>query len=253
MSEGTIFNLLLAAWFVLAEVVFVTLFFINAPYGRHQRHGWGPALRVTPGWVLMEAAAPISLALLFMLGDNPVTLTSWAFLLLWQAHYLHRAFIYPFRLPPRARSIPLTVVLMGLVFNLGNGYLNGRYLFTLSDGYTVAWLWDPRFIAGVAIFVAGFVINRFADRTLRRLRQPGGTDYKVPQGGLYGWISCPNYLGEIIVWCGWALATWSPPGLAFALFTAANLVPRARAHHLWYRERFPDYPAGRKALVPWLW
>jgi 3-oxo-5-alpha-steroid 4-dehydrogenase 1 len=32
----------------------------------------------------------------------------------------------------------------------------------------------------------------------------------------------------------------------------ANLVPRARAHHRWYRERFPDYPARRKALVPGL-
>ena len=41
-------------------------------------------------------------------------------------------------------------------------------------------------------------------------------------------------------------------GLAFAAWTMANLVPRARAHHRWYRERFPDYPARRKALVPGL-
>ncbi len=103
------------------------------------------------------------------------------------------------------------------------------------------------------IFVAGFVINRGADAALRRLRQPGDGGYRVPRGGLYRWISCPNYLGEILVWCGWALATWSLPGLAFALFTAANLAPRARAHHRWYREHFPDYPAERKALVPRLW
>jgi hypothetical protein len=36
------------------------------------------------------------------------------------------------------------------------------------------------------------------------------------------------------------------------VWTAANLVPRAVAHHRWYRERFADYPAERKALVPFL-
>jgi protein-S-isoprenylcysteine O-methyltransferase Ste14 len=70
---------------------------------------------------------------------------------------------------------------------------------------------------------------------------------------LYRWISCPNYLGEIVEWSGWALATWSLPGLAFAVWTAANLAPRAHSHHLWYREHFEDYPPQRKALLPGLW
>ena len=70
---------------------------------------------------------------------------------------------------------------------------------------------------------------------------------------MYRWISCPNYFGEIIEWIGWAIATWSLAGLAFALWTAANLVPRAYSHHQWYRESFTDYPPERKALVPRLW
>ena len=253
MNERLIYVFLLIACFALALLIFVALFFINAPYGRHLRRGWGPTLEATPAWLLMEAVAPVSFALLFMLGSNQITLTSWVLLLMWQAHYFHRAFIYPFRLSAGARRLPLTVVLMGLSFNAVNGYLNGRYLFTFSDGYSAGWLLDPRFIAGAVIFVAGFVINRGADAELRRLRQPGDDGYKVPRGGLYQWVSCPNYFGEILVWCGWALATWSLPGLAFALFTAANLAPRARAHHRWYREQFPDYPEERKALVPRLW
>jgi protein-S-isoprenylcysteine O-methyltransferase Ste14 len=75
----------------------------------------------------------------------------------------------------------------------------------------------------------------------------------VPQGGLYRWVSSPNYLGEIVQWAGWALATWSLPGVAFAVWTAANLVPRAQANQLWYRQRFPDYPPERKALIPGVW
>ena len=46
------------------------------------------------------------------------------------------------------------------------------------------------------------------------------------------------------------MATWSLAGLAFFTYTAANLVPRALVHHQWYQERFADYPAGRKAVIP---
>jgi protein-S-isoprenylcysteine O-methyltransferase Ste14 len=70
---------------------------------------------------------------------------------------------------------------------------------------------------------------------------------------MYRWVSCPNYLGEIIEWLGWAIATWSLPGLAFAVWVAANLIPRARAHHAWYQEHFSEYPPGRKALLPHVW
>ena len=44
--------------------------------------------------------------------------------------------------------------------------------------------------------------------------------------------------------------TWSLAGLAFALFTACNLAPRAIANHRWYRQQFPDYPPRRRILVP---
>ena len=83
-----------------------------------------------------------------------------------------------------------------------------------------------------------------------RLRKSNGAGYSVPEGGGFRYVSCPNYLGEIIEWAGWAVATWSPAGFAFSIYTAANLVPRARSNHAWYRARFPDYPVHRKALIP---
>ena len=48
------------------------------------------------------------------------------------------------------------------------------------------------------------------------------------------------------------LLTFSLPGLAFFVWTAANLVPRALAHHRDYRARFTHYPAQRRALIPFL-
>jgi len=252
VKEPTVFNGLLVGWFVLGAVVFVALFFVAAPYGRHIRKGWGLTIDNRLGWILMEAPAPVVFLLCLFLGSrtNAVTLV---FLILWEAHYLHRAFIYPFSLRGSAKRLPLLVMSMGLLFNVMNGYLNGRYVFTFSTDYSTGWLSDPRFILGATLFVMGFIINRRADKILRDLRQPGESGYKISHNLLYRWVSSPNYLGEIVIWTGWALATWSLPGLAFAFWTAANLVPRAKAHHAWYRRTFPDYPPGRKALVPGLW
>jgi 3-oxo-5-alpha-steroid 4-dehydrogenase 1 len=253
MNEQEFFNILLISWFVLALGIFVTLFFLVAPYGRHSRRGWGPALDNRLGWMIMEAASPLVFAACFILGSNIVTITDLVFLGLWEAHYIHRAFIYPFSLSSADKRMPVVVISIGILFNSVNAYLNGRYIFTFSAGYTNQWLADPRFVSGVMLFLIGFIINRQADNTLRNLREPGESDYKIPYGGLYRWISCPNYLGEILTWIGWAVATWSLPGLSFAVWTVANLAPRARAHHAWYRANFPDYPPQRKALVPGVW
>jgi 3-oxo-5-alpha-steroid 4-dehydrogenase 1 len=253
MKELTVFNGLLIAWFVLAVAVLVALFFVVAPYGRHSRRGWGYSIGNRTGWVLMEAPAPIAFAVCFLLGGNPTTAATISFLILWEAHYLHRAFIYPLSLHVTARRMPLIVMAFGMIFNIMNGYLNGRYIFALSGGYSSDWLSDPRFIIGAVLFITGFAINRQADLALRELRKPGESGYKISYSRFYRWVSCPNYLGEITIWIGWAIATWSLPGLVFAFWTVANLLPRARAHHAWYRQHFPDYPPERKALVPGLW
>jgi len=253
MNERTFFDILLISWFALALVMFIVLFFISAPYGRHTRRGWGSTVNNKLGWIIMEAPAPIVFCVFFALGDNRITISILIFLALWLLYYIHRAFIYPFGLPSTTNRMPLFIMASAIVFNTVNGYLNGRYIFSFSAGYGNEWLADPRFIAGLLLFLAGFAINRQADNTLRRLRQPDEYSYRISNTGLFRLISCPNYLGEIMIWSGWAVATWSLPGLAFAVWTLANLAPRARAHHIWYREQFADYPPERKALLPKVW
>ncbi len=252
MDETILFNALIIAWLALAAPTFVSLFFVTAPYGRHARRGWGAGMPSKLGWVLMEAPAAVVFGACYVLAEGK-TITAGVFFLLWELHYVHRSFIYPFSRRGGVKRMPWAIVGTGLLFNAVNAYLNGRYLFVLSGGYPSAWLGDPRFLAGLALFLGGLFINRRADLALTRLRRPGETTYRVPHGGLYRWVSCPNYLGEILQWIGWAVATWSLAGLAFALWTVANLAPRARAHHRWYGEHFPDYPAERRALLPGLW
>ena len=253
MSEATFYRWLVLAALLMAVVVFTSLFFVAAPYGRHARAGWGPSLSDRLGWIVMESVAPAAFFICYLSGPGRDSVTAIVFLAMWELHYVHRAFVFPFSLRNDAGRITLAVVGLGFLFNCMNAYLNGRYVFTFSGGYPTAWLTGPQFITGAALFAIGYVVNRQADLTLRSLRRPGESGYSIPSGGLYRWISCPNYFGEILIWTGWAVATWSLAGLVFAVWTAANLVPRARSHQRWYRDRFPDYPAKRKALIPLVW
>lgn len=76
--------------------------------------------------------------------------------------------------------------------------------------------------------------------------------YYLPEGGLYDYVSSPNYLGEIIEWSGWAIATWSLPGTLFALGAIGCIGVRSIHTHKWYKDCFKDYPKNRKALIPFI-
>ncbi len=250
MSEADFFSVLLVAWLLLALVVFFALFLVNAPYGRLAKPGFGPGLPGWLGWLLMEAPASLAFLIFFFLGAHRANRTAWAFLAMWQFHYFYRAFIYPFLLRGNEKRLPASVVGLGVFHNLVNSYLNARYLFTFSGGYPDGWTAGLPFLGGAGLFFTGICINRQSDWILRNLRKPGESGYRIPYGGLFRWVSCPNYLGEIIQWVGWAVATWSLPAMTFAIWTCANLVPRAWAYHRWYHQTFPDYPPERSPLLP---
>ncbi len=253
MTERAVFDALLLGWFALAGIVFVVLFFISAPYGRQNRSGWGPQIPARLGWIVMETPPVAIFVVAFAIGDRHESLPAWIFLGMWLFHYVHRAYIFPFRMRNRGKQMPLVIALLAIATNCGIDYLNARWLFAFGPVLDASWLTDPRFLVGTALFLTGMAINIHSDNILLALRKGPDGSYSIPRGGAYRWISCPNYAGEILEWSGWALATWSPAGLAFALWTASNLTPRARTHHAWYRESFPDYPPERRALIPHLW
>jgi protein-S-isoprenylcysteine O-methyltransferase Ste14 len=252
MSDGDPHVAAMLFLVVLAIVVTWRLLLKPAPYGRHAfpRGGAGRwTFDSGLGWFLMELPAAATPALLVGLGGRHDTVTL-AFLAVWESHYFYRALIYPWLQRGRGTRLPAVIALAGGSFNVVNAYVVFAPLTRLHAAYAADWLLDPRFVLGGALFYGGLLVNRQADGILRGLRQPGERDYRIPFGGLYRWVSCPNYLGELIQWCGFALLTWSWGAAVFALFTAANLVPRALAHHADYRRRFPDYPAERRALLP---
>jgi 3-oxo-5-alpha-steroid 4-dehydrogenase 1 len=254
MSEET-FNLLIGAWLALALLLAPIQLVIVPAYGRHRSAGWGPQIGNRLGWIVMELVSPAAFLLPLGAGLFAGALTApvYVFVLMWVAHYANRSLVYPFAMRTSVKTIPLAIVASAILFNAFNGWSNGYYLASPWAEYGPEWLGDPRFVAGLALFLVGAAINIDADRRLIRLRRgTGHTDYVIPQGGLFRYVSCPNHLGEIIEWSGFALACWNLPAAAFAVWTAANLGPRAWAHHRWYRRKFADYPPGRKALIPFL-
>ncbi len=88
---------------------------------------------------------------------------------MWQCHYLNRSFIYPLRIRGGGRKMPVLVVASGFVFNLANAYVNARFISHLGEYGVRLRLGDPRFLAGLAVFLGGFALNVRSDNTRFRL------------------------------------------------------------------------------------
>lgn len=242
---------------LIGLVVFVVLYFVNAGYGKMISNKWGPTIPNKVGWCIMEC--PVFFLVLYFWGKSTVTwlLPYLIFFLLFEFHYVYRSFVFPFLMRGHSQ-MPVAIVLLSVIFNLLNGYIQGYWLFELAPGieyYSSAWLTSWQFILGTVIFVAGLTINWHSDSVIRHLRKPGDTNHYLPSKGLYKYVTSANYLGEIIEWIGFAILTWSWAGLVFAWFTMANLVPRSNAIYHKYEQEFPEefHQRKLKRIIPFVY
>lgn len=250
--DRTTFSLLVWLWTATGIMVFLLLLFVTAPYGRHSSKRWGVTIPDRLGWFMMEVPALLIFIWLIITGDAPKTAVVWIIAFLYAFHYFNRSVIYPLRIRTRGKEMPLVIALMAIIFNFVNAGFLGYYTGTLQTQYNNDWLTDPRFAVGLAIFFTGMLINVSSDEKLIHLRHKSTNGYQIPRGGLFEKISCPNFFGEIVEWAGFAILCWSLPALSFFVWTFCNLVPRALAHHKWYKSHFSDYPPGRKAVFPFI-
>ena len=250
------FNLFLVIMAVIAVVVFVCLFHVDAGYGKFYGPQWGPSVDNRLGWMLMETPVFIAMLLLWWFSgrrEDPVRLV---FLLLFELHYFHRSFIFPLQIRGRSR-MPLSIVLMGALFNTLNAFMQGGWIFYLSpaDAYPAGWLTSVPFIMGSVLFFGGMVVNITSDAIIRNLRKPGDTAHYLPKEGLFRYVTSANYFGEFVEWVGFAVLTWSWAGAVFALWTFSNLAPRAARIYDLYSREFPDELDTRrvKRMIPFLY
>ena len=246
------FSILTIIWSIIGLITFFCLVFykIKAPYGRHSNNKWGKMISNKWGWFWMELPAFIIMPSIGILGPADKTEISWLLISLWTYHYFFRTLIFPFRIKTKGKKMPLLIVLSAVFFNGINGFLNGYYIGFI--GSIEEPLFSNHIIIGIMLFTTGLIINRSSDRLLISLRKKQA-GYQIPKGGFFDYISCPNHLGEIIEWLGFAIIAWNLPALSFFIWTACNLIPRALNHHEWYIDHFPDYPKNRKAIIPYIW
>ncbi|MEL7130703.1 MAG: DUF1295 domain-containing protein [Pseudomonadota bacterium] len=249
MPDLSLYHTVCLGLFVAGTLTLISLLFIAAPYGRYERKGWGPEMDERIGWMVMELVSPVTF-LVFFLRSGPVAGVSVVLAAMFVGHYAYRALIYPFRMRGYGTK-PVATVLMACLFNAFNGSVNGWGVANAAH-LTHAWSGSPLFWGGICLFAFGLWLNLNSDARLRGLRAPGETGYKIPHGGGFRFVTSPNYLGEILEWTGFALASSTFAGWAFAFFTAANIGPRAFSHHRWYLEKFSDYPKDRKVILPFI-
>ncbi|XP_061339655.1 steroid 5-alpha-reductase DET2 [Gastrolobium bilobum] len=258
IEDESLFRNALLTLYLIAPPTLISLRFLQAPYGKHHRAGWGPNLPPPLAWFLMESPTLWLTLLLFPHGHQSSNPKSIILIIPFLFHYFNRTCLYPLRLlnaPSRktATGFPLSVALMAFVFNLLNSYLQARWVSHYKDYDDDGCCFWWKFFCGLLVFLCGLGINVWSDRELLRLKGEG-KGYVVPRGGLFELVTCPNYFGEMVEWLGWAVMTWSWVGLGFFLYTCANLGPRALANHQWYLEKFgEDYPKKRKAVIPYLY
>ena len=253
---------------------------VSAAYGRFA-HTFSTQFSINSkvGWIVQEAPSFI-IAVYYLssaesrfFNSNP---RNRLLLMLFSLHYFHRSFIFPMFTKPK-RPNPFITHVLGFIFCVWNGYLQGASLSRneLSSSSTFYYL-------GLVIFWTGAIINIKSDYYLislrtkrdRKIKNGNGngsgdnektkrdddyatssrtSDYIMPEGGFFDFVSCPNYFGETLEWFGYALASGCIGQWAFAFFTFANLAPRAVQYHQFYKTNFKNYPKQRKAYIPFVW
>ncbi|SPO29415.1 probable steroid 5alpha-reductase [Ustilago trichophora] len=151
---------------------------------------------------------------------------------------------------------------------------------------------SPLWYLGLAGWAIGFAGNVIHDEILMDIRRPNrkqasnkpddddtkvvkgssARKYSIPRGGLFEYISFPNYLCEWFEWFSFAFAALyslpifahlstkdaiatalSTPPFLFPFVLVCLMAPRATNGHAWYKKTFGDkFPRNRKAIIPFI-
>jgi very-long-chain enoyl-CoA reductase len=132
-------------------------------------------------------------------------------------------------------------------------------LYALLCGY---YLFNPSYIAPQwnmylrgALFIIFFcceIKNLKCHLIQKHMKEKLQGEKGIPTGEGFDLVSCANYFWELMSWFCFSLFVhhWS-----FYLFTLCGfLIMRnwAQKKHREYHKRFPNYPAERKAFIPFL-
>ncbi|KAL4712660.1 hypothetical protein ACJJTC_007957 [Scirpophaga incertulas] len=137
------------------------------------------------------------------------------------------------------------------------------WLFTLYVAYHVNHpLYTPPNNSWFFIGLGGFIFCELGNLSihilLKNLRPPGTKVRRVPKPDgnpfslLFNFVSCPNYTYEVGSWVFFTIMTKCAPVGLFAAAGFYQMAMWAIGKHRNYKKEFPDYPKGRKAILPFI-
>ncbi|KAL3308838.1 3-oxo-5-alpha-steroid 4-dehydrogenase 1 [Cichlidogyrus casuarinus] len=172
----------------------IKLFIGVAGMGKLKVKSKANSLSVDPklGWCLQELPSFV-IPFWTLVNSSDAGLRRMIPLLLMSVHYFNRAIIYPFSQSSKNR-LPAVYFCLALSFTTFNGFLQ-------SHPHSLDLLPDHPLLtlAGSAIFVLGMYYNLSCDRILVSLKKRSDC-YKIPQGGLFNYVSAANYSAEVLEW-----------------------------------------------------
>lgn len=122
--------------------------------------------------------------------------------------------------------------------------------------------WGALDTLGLALAIAGLVMEAVADAQLARFRRTPSSGDAVMDRGLWGWSRHPNYFGEACLWWGLGLMALGAGGWASAwclvspvlmtlLLLRVSGVTLLEQDIGERRPRYRDYVARTSAFIPW--
>ncbi len=115
-------------------------------------------------------------------------------------------------------------------------------------------------VAGAALWLVGLLIEAVADAQLRRFKSLPANRGQVCDRGLWHYSRHPNFFGEWLMWCAYALIAtpaplgilaWTAPALMLLLITRVSGIPPTEAQSLRTRgDLYRSYQARTSPFFP---
>ena len=216
---------------------------LRLPYGKFRT---GAGVNSRAGLALAYATPVFVYIALWVEGGSPRTLYHLAVFGAFLCHFVRRIFEVSF-VNSYSRPTPLRALVI-IAFLYGGVAASCAFFQVRTFGQPTSPL---IFILGILTFAFGEVLNGYHHWLLARLRPLGVRIYVVPRHGLFGWVACPHYLGEILSFVGYAIMSGLLPVWGNTLVASAYLSARANSTLNWYRREKPlTIPSRWHRLIP---
>jgi very-long-chain enoyl-CoA reductase len=177
----------------------------------------------------------------------------WLLFALFHIHFLKREYETMFVHKFSANTMPRSNIVRNSVFYWAMaGFLCALDIYApngIAARDELGWL-D---YVGLAIFAVGETCNGMVHQHLASLRKPGGTEKQIPHCVGSSWVTCPNYMFEVISWVGVILISRSWTVVAFIVMGCRFMRAWSRDKEKALRKMFGDrYKPKKYTMLPGL-